>query len=295
MIKLFFDTDSEINLELAKEVGIENNAIRFPYTLDDEVYYADLGQTYDPNWFFSKLRSGSLPTTSALNGEEFKDYFEPEFKKGNEILYVSFGTNFSATFNMMDQAITELKVKYPNLKFTRYDTKAISLGTGILVLQAAKLLNKGKTTQQIVKKLDEIAPFVNMEFVVDDLMYLKKGGRLTAGKAIMGTILQMKPIIKLTEAGKLEPFKSVQGKTKAVRTIVDDAILNADENADSPLFILHGDCLEEVRRYTAMIKEKRPDLNVIQLDIGPVIGTHCGPSTIGLAYIGRTKKPQGKY
>ena len=73
MIKLFFDTDSEINLELAKEVGIENNAIRFPYTLDDEVYYADLGQTYDPNWFFSKLRSGSLPTTSALNGEEFKD------------------------------------------------------------------------------------------------------------------------------------------------------------------------------------------------------------------------------
>ncbi|HQC54219.1 MAG TPA: DegV family protein [Clostridia bacterium] len=295
MIKLFFDTDSELTFELAKKVGIENNVIRFPYTLDGEIYYADLGQTYDPSWFFGKVRAGSIPTTSALNGEEFKEYFEPEFKNGNEVLYVSFGTNFSATFSMMDQAINELKIKYPNLKFTRYDTKAISLGTGILVLQAAKLLNKGKTTQQIIKKLDEIAPFVHMEFVVDDLLFLKRGGRLTTGKAIMGTILQLKPIIKLTEAGKLEPFQSVQGKAKARQIIVDNAIQNADGNADSPVFILHGDCLEEVSRYTSLIKNKRPDLDVVQLDIGPVIGTHCGPGTIGLCYVAKNKKPQGKY
>lgn len=295
MIKLFFDTDSELTLDLAKEVGIENNAIRFPYSIDGEMYYADLGQTYDPNWFFGKIKDGATPTTSALNGEEFKTYFEPEFEKGNEVLYVSFGTNFSATFGMMDKAIEELKVKYPKLKFTRYDTKAISLGTGILVLEAAKYLNEGKTTSQIIKLLDQLSPYLNMEFVADNLMYLKRGGRLTSGKAIMGTILQMKPIIKLTDAGKLESFQTVQGKTKAVRMIVDNAISNADASYGASLFILHADVKDEATRYKEMIKAARPDLKVTMLDVGPVIGSHCGLGTIGLCYLSKVARPEGKY
>lgn len=294
MISFFYDTDSELNLALAKEYGIENNAIRFPYSICNETFYADLGQTFDKTWFYGKINEGNVPTTSALNSEEFREYFEPEFEKGNEVFYVSFGTKFSAAFSMMDQAIEDLKKKYPKLKFTRYDTKAISMGTGLLVITAAKALSEGKSVNEVCKILDKLTPFINISLVVDDLSFLKRGGRLSAGKAFLGGILQLKPVIKLTKAGTLEPFQSISGKNKALKTIVQDAIENAKINSELPVIIMNANSLDDALHIETMIKHSRPDVKIIQMDVGPVIGTHCGPGSIGLCFLGNERPESNK-
>jgi DegV family protein with EDD domain len=294
MISFFYDTDSEINLEIAKEYGIENNAIRFPYSICGETFYADLGQTFDKKWFYSKINEGNVPTTSALNSEEFREYFEPEFEKGNEVFYVSFGTKFSAAFSMMDKTIEELKKKYPKLKFTRYDTKAISMGTGLLVISAAKALSEGKTVPEVIKLLDQLTPFINASLVVDDLSFLKRGGRLSAGKAFLGGILQLKPVIKLTKAGTLEPFQSISGKNKALKTVTQEAIENAKVNSELPFIIMNANCPEDALHIETVIRQSRPDLKIIQVDVGPVIGTHCGPGSIGLCFLGNERPESTK-
>lgn len=294
MISFFYDTDSELSFEIAQKYGIENNAIRFPYTLCGENFYADLGQTFDSNWFYGKINEGHVPTTSALNIEEFKEYFEPEFAKGNEVFYVSFGTKFSAAFEMMDRAIEELRQKFPNLKFTRYDTKAISMATGLLVIEAAKALNNGKSTQEIVKLLDELTPKINISIVVDDLNFLKRGGRLSAGKAFIGGILQLKPIIKLTKAGSLEPFQSISGRNKALKIITQELIENIQKESHIPLVIMNANCTEDAKHVGEIIAQARPDIEILQMNVGPVIGTHCGPSAIGFCYLGNERPESSK-
>jgi DegV family protein with EDD domain len=294
MISFFYDTDSEVDLALATKYGIENNAIRFPYSICGETYYADLGQTFDQTWFYNKINEGFVPTTSALNGEEFKEYFEPEFAKGNEVYYVSFGTKFSAAFSMMDKAIEELKVKYPDLKFTRYDTKAISMATGLLVVAAAKALSQGKTTKEVSKILDELSPKINISLIVDDLNFLKRSGRLSAGKAFMGGILQLKPIIKLTNLGTLEPFQSISGRNKALKLMTQEIIESVKTKSELPLIIMNANCKDEALHISSIIANARPDIEILNMNVGPVIGTHCGPSSIGFCYLGNERPASNK-
>ena len=211
MIHFFYDADSEMSLETAVKYGIDNRDyfIKMPYSISGENYYCDLLTTEVSSEFFKKVRAGEMPSTSALNSEEYKRIFEPAFSEGGEILYVSFSSAMSATFDHLEVALKELKRKYPDVMFTRYDSKAISMGAGLAVLAAAKCLQSGKSVAETVRHLDELVPRINITIVADDLNYLKRGGRLTAVKALLGTVLQIQPIIKLTTAGTLIPTINV--------------------------------------------------------------------------------------
>ena len=154
MIHFFYDADSEMSLAVAKEFGIDDPKyfIKMPYTISGELKYCDLITPELSTSFFKKVRAGEMPSTSALNAEEYKEIFEPAFREGGDILYVSFSSAMSATFNHMNIAVKELKEKYPTVTFTRIDSKAISMGTGLAVIAAAKMLKAGKS-------VDEIATF----------------------------------------------------------------------------------------------------------------------------------------
>ncbi len=287
MLHFFYDADSEMSLAVAKEFGIDDPRyfIKMPYTISGELKYCDLLTPEVSDAFFKKLRAGEMPSTSALNAEEYKEIFEPAFREGGDILYVSFSSKMSATFEHMDLAVKELKQKYPAVTFTRIDSKAISMGAGLAVIAAAKAVKAGKSVAEIVKYMDELIPRINITIVADDLNYLKRGGRLTAIKALFGTMLQIKPIIKLTTAGTLIPTTNVTGRNKALMTMVAEVADRLSETDDLPVFIMQGDCPAEAERVRAKLQSLVPGADIRVQDVGPVIGTHCGPGTIGICFI----------
>ena len=280
----FIDTDSELNYEHVKSLGIDTKVIRMPYSIDDEEIFADITE-FNSKEFFDKLRNGSKASTAGLNVADYINYFEPYVAQGEEIFYISFGASFSGTFNYLDMALKELKEKYPNMKFTRFDTNAISLATGIQIMAGARMLKEGKSVEEVVAELTELSKKVNLSIVADDLQYLKRGGRLSAGKALIGSILKVKPYIKLTQDGKLRPVASVPGRNKALMMAINDTA-NEAIDVKLPIVIMNADCNADAERAKARLNELRPELDVWICDIGPVIGAHCGPGALGIIYVG---------
>ncbi|MDR0697486.1 MAG: DegV family protein [Christensenellaceae bacterium] len=288
MATLIFDSNSELLWTKAKELNL-NNCIRMPYTICDTEYFYDLGEKYDAPWFFNLVRQGNIPITSALNPENYKTYFEPFFKKGEEILYISFSTKMSGTFAYLDTAIAELKAKYPDVKYTRYDTKAISMATGLQVYLAAKAFNEGKSIAEIIKLLDDISPRTHITLIVDDLQHLRRGGRLNTIQTLIGGVLKIKPVIKLLEDGTLGAKDKVNGLNKAIHYLANDAVANAQDKY--PIVVHDADSQIEGDRLGLMIKDKLPDAEIWRQSVGPVIGAHCGPGAIAICYIGSNNRP----
>ncbi len=294
MIHLLYDSDCELNLDIAKEYGIESDYhhIKMPYIIQNRTQLCELITEESSNEFFSLVKAGNMPSTAALNPMEYTQILEPYFKNGDEMLYIAFSSNMSGTFNNLKIALDDLQAKYTNAKFVRFDTKAISMSAGILVLTAKKLIDEGKSIEEIVSFLDDLVMKVNCSIIADDLMYLKKGGRLTAMKALLGTMLQLKPIIKLTTAGTLIPTTNVAGRNKALMTIMKEVADSVDQVEKYPIIIMHGDCLQDAYRMEAKLQSLIPNVKIIKQYIGPVIGSHCGPGTAAIIYVSKENRPK---
>ncbi len=290
MSVFFMDTDCELPLQVVKDLGIKN-MILMPYTICNEEYFYDFGESYNPKEFFTLIRNGNMPITSGLNVEIYKDYFEPFFKQGEDILYVSFSSKMSGTFKYLDMAIAELSEAYPAAKFRRVDTKAISMAAGLIVYVAAKMFNEGTPNDKIAEFLETFIPRVNAVFSPNDLFHLKRGGRLSGFTATMGTLLQIKPIIRLNDEGALYSAAKTNGRNKALKYICDEVIQNVRDTDKYPIIILNADCPNDAEKIEAKIRVAYPDADVWSCPVGPVIGTHCGPDTIACCYVGTNRNP----
>lgn len=279
----FTDTDCELWYTDAEKYNI--NIIGMPYTLDEEEKFYDMGKNTDFKHMYNRMREGALPITSALNPQDYLDYFEPVLAKGEDILYVHFSDRLSGTFNYMKLAIDELLEKYPERKITVFNTLNISTGAGFLALEAGKLHYEGKSDEEIIEFLTDLAPKVLTTFVVDSLSHLKRGGRISATSAIIGGLLNIKPILKITKEGTIEKVATAKGMKKAISMLVGDCVEKAIMTDKYPVYIMDADN-EEMGAYAeAQLKEKFGDsVEVRRLPIGPVIGAHCGPGTVGLVY-----------
>ena len=284
---LLCDSNGELWFDKVKELGMDY--ISMPYCYCDKEYSYDLGENTDFAAFYSAVRAGNVPKTMALNPENYKDILTPYFKAGQDVLYVSFSHAMSGTFNQLDAALLELKEQFPERKCTVFDTKSISLGAGIQMLAAAEKKQQGATEEEIVEFLKDFTNKVCVYFSVDDLMHLKRGGRLSAVSAVAGTILNIKPILTTNEKGGLSVFEKAKGRRNALRNLAQKVI---DELTDTayPVYVLDADCKGEGDELAALIKEKRPDANIVRQIVGPVIGSHCGPGTLGVIFIG-DKRP----
>ena len=282
MSVLLCDSNCELWYTTVKELGIDY--IPMPYLYNDREYFYDLGENTDFAAFYSAVRAGAVPKTQALNPENYKDVLEPYFAAGEDVLYISFSHAMSGTFAQLDAAISELKQKYPNRKCTVFDTKSISLGTGIQVKAAAELKNKGASDEEIISFLNDFTNRVAVYFVVDDLMHLKRGGRLSATSAVVGTLLSIKPMLTINAGGGLSVYEKVSGRKKAVRSLCEK-VARTITDYNYPVYVLDADCKEEGDELAAMIKARRPEADIVRQTVGPVIGSHCGPGTLGVIFI----------
>ena len=282
MSVLLCDSNCELWYTTVKELGIDY--IPMPYLYNDREYFYDLGENTDFAAFYSAVRAGAVPKTQALNPENYKDVLEPYFAAGEDVLYISFSHAMSGTFAQLDAALSELKQKYPNRKCTVFDTKSISLGTGIQVKAAAELKNKGASDEEIISFLNDFTNRVAVYFVVDDLMHLKRGGRLSAASAAVGTLLSVKPVLTTNSQGGLSVLEKVSGRKKAVRSLCEK-VARTITDYNYPVYVLDADCKEDGDELAAMIKAHRPEADIVRQTVGPVIGSHCGPGTLGVIFI----------
>ncbi len=282
MSVLICDADGELWFTRQEELGLDY--ISMPYSIDGNIYYYDLGKNTDLKKFYDDMRNGAAPTTMALNPAEYVDILEKYFSQGEDLLYVSFSHKMSGTFNQLQTALNELKDKYPERKCVVFDTNSISMGAGIQMEYAAMLRNDGATDDEILAKLAEFTHKVAMYFIVDDLVYLKRGGRLSAFAAFAGNLLGLKPILTTDAEGGLNAVEKITGKRKAIKAIAEK-VANTLEQTDMSVYIMDADCRADAELLAKLIVEKRPDAKIVHQMIGPVIGSHCGPGTIGVIFV----------
>ncbi len=282
MSVLICDADGELWFTRQEELGLDY--ISMPYSINGDIYYYDLGKNTDLKKFYDDMRAGAVPTTMALNPQEYIDILEKYFSAGEDVLYVSFSHKMSGTFGHLETALAQLKEKYPDRKCIIFDTNSISLGAGIQMDYAATLRNDGASDEEILAKLSEFTHKVAMYFIVDDLVYLKRGGRLSAFGAFAGNLLGLKPILTVDAEGGLCAVEKIAGKRKAIKNIAEK-VANTLSDSSFSVYVVDADSAADGDLLAQLIKEKRPDANVTRQMVGPVIGSHCGPGTIGVIFV----------
>ncbi len=287
MSKYIITTESNSEIPFEWEDQNDFGVLRMPYTIDDVERFYDLGRETDIPGFFNRMREKTVVTTAQRNPHEIVEYFEPYLKKGYDILHIAFSSKLSGTFNNELIARDELLLKYPERRIEIIDTLAISMPLGIIVGKALEMRNSGHSLDDVKTWVETHKLSACALFVVDNLEYLRRGGRITNFAAFMGTALQLKPIITITPDGFLQPIAKVKGRRKAVKYMIDkckNTILNPE---DQEIYILHADCEDEALKLRDMIMEEIKPKDAILRWVGPVIGSHCGPGTLAVVYFAK--------
>ena len=285
-----FMTDSDSDLPFSYVDELDMTMVYMPYIIDGKEYFDDLGRDGKQKEYFDNMRAGATPVTSLLPQAVYEEYFEPIFQEGKDILFVSFSSQLSGTIRNIYAAREELLEKYPERKMIVVDTLSISAPQTILILKAHALYREGKSMEEVAAWLEENKLKAQAWFTVDDLVYLKRGGRISAVAAAVGSMLDLKPIITETKEGKLVSTEKVRGRKQALRVLVDKAVENIDDPANADVIILHADAPEDAARVESKLKEKLPELPQIDTYyVGPVIGAHCGPGTVAVCFFGKER------
>ena len=284
------DSDSDLPYHLKAEYNIP--VVYMPYALNGKEYFDDLGQTLDHKSYFDAMRSGANPVTSALNEESYLEYFEPVLKSGKDLLFVAFSSKLSCTLQAAQAARAKLLEEYPDRKITIVDTLSISGPMALLVLKAHEMYRAGTSMEEVAAWLEANKLRAQAYFTVDDLKYLKRGGRISGAAAAVGTMLDLKPVIIEASDGTLQAGEKIRGRKKALAYLVDSMLKAEPDPAESPLLILNADAPEDAERMKASIEQKLPGAEIMIEHVGPVIGAHAGPGTVALCFIGKeNRKP----
>lgn len=283
MYTIIINSSTDLTEEMRKRFDFKVAPLKF--TIQGKEYVNDLEyQSMDVKAFYSLLREGKVATTSQLNVAEYEDLIEEEFKKGNDVLIMAFSSALSGTYNSARIAVENFQNK--EQKVYLVDTKSASLGEGLLAYIAGIKKEEGYTIEELYKYIENIKLNVAHWFTVDDLMFLKRGGRLGGASAIIGSILSIKPILHVDIEGRLVPMSKERGRKRALQALVNKIIETHDSKLGMDVFISHGDDIEAANTLKEKIEALNLGLQVSLINyIGPVIGAHAGPGTIAVFFL----------
>ena len=279
------DSSADLGAELVQQLDVQ--VLPLSFILNQHTYhnYPD-NREMDPHLFYEKLRAGEVATTAAVNVAEYVDAVEPLLQAGHDVLILAFSSGLSTTYNSSAIAVEELREKYPDRKVYTVDTLCASLGQGLLVYLAAQERARGKTIEEVRDWAEANKLHLCHQFTVDDLHFLKRGGRISATTAVLGSMLQIKPVLHVDDEGHLINIAKARGRQASLKALVDKMEQTAIDPAAQTVFISHGDCLEDAQAVAQMVKDRMGVKEVYLNHIGPVIGAHAGPGTVALFYVG---------
>mgnify|MGYP003773022809 CR=1 FL=1 len=288
--KTIIITDS--NCDLSEKYLSENNipVIPFHFTLKGQDYEDNFGKSISYKEFYDELRKGEMSTTSQITPYTYEEYFRKYVAEGYSVIYIGFSSALSESFNHSISAKNMISSDIPEADISLIDSKAASVGQGLLVVKAADMLRQGKSKEEIVDWVEKNKLRVNHWFTVDSLDHLKRGGRLSAASAVVGTVLNVKPILIVDQYGKLVPVKKVRGRKKAIQELFAELMNSGVDAHEQSVYISHGDCSEDAEYLKNLIIDKLGIKNVAVNYLGPIIGTHTGPGLLALMFIGAERK-----
>ena len=256
------------------------------YTIEGKTY--DRENPLDVREFYAKMRGGSMPTTSQVNPEQAKAAFTACLKEGKDVLYIAFSSGLSGTCGSGMVAAQEIQEEgeYPERKIVVIDSLSASLGEGLLVHKAVMLKEAGKSMEEVADWVENNKLHLCHWFTVDDLHFLKRGGRVSAATAVLGSMLQIKPVLHVDDAGHLINMAKARGRAASLSALVDHMEQSAIDPGQQVVFISHGDCPEDAQAVADDVKARFGVKTIVINYVGPVIGAHSGPGTVALFFLG---------
>lgn len=280
------DTACDIKPATLNAWGVEYCSLTFQFN-DSETIYSN--NDMDVTAFYDKMRAGGVAKTSAINTDTFEKAFEKFLAEGKDLLYLGFSSGLSATFNSGRLAAEALREKYPDRKILAVDSLAASAGFGLLVYLVAKERDKGATVEEAAAFAESIKLNMCHWFTVDDLDYLKRGGRVSPAVAFFGNKLGIKPVMHVDNEGHLINVSKVRGRKNAIAALAKALGESAIDPAGGTVFISHGDCQADVDALAEILKKDYNAKVELVTDVGPVIGAHTGPGVLALFFVGKER------
>lgn len=282
---LITDSSADLSQEMVQELGV--TVLPLSFTIQGKTYrnYPD-NREMDLPLFYDMLRAGELATTSAVNVAEYTQAVEPILQEGKDVLILAFSSGLSSTYQASVLAAGELREKYPDRKIYTVDTLCASLGQGLLVYLAVQEQRKGKSIEEVRDWAEETKLHLCHQFTVDDLHFLKRGGRISATTAVVGSMLQIKPVLHVDNEGHLINIGKARGRQASLKALVDKMEKTVTEEGRKTVFISHGDCRKDAVTVADMVRERFGTQDIRINFVGPVIGAHSGPGTLALFYLG---------
>lgn len=283
---IFTDSGCDIKPEVLEEWGVYYKSLTFRFT-DSDKEYSNADMTTSE--FYAKMREGGVAKTAAVNSKVFSEEFEKILSEGKDILYLGFSSGLSTTYNSAAIAAAELAGKYPDRKIITVDTLAASAGEGLAVYLTNEKKKAGATVEEAAQYAREICPKICHWFTVDDLVYLKRGGRVSPTVAFVGNLLGIKPVLHVDDAGHLISRSKVRGRRNSIMALADKYGELAETVGEGTVFISHGDCIKDAEELSRILLEKYGAKVEIITDVGTVIGAHSGPGTLALFFVGKNR------
>ena len=265
-----------------QEKGVE--CLRLGFVMGGVEYYGEGGQDISLQTFYARLRAGELPTTYQITPDVAKEHIERYAKMGQDVLAVAFSSGLSGTANSYAVAAKELMAAYPDRKIFVVDSLCASMGQGLLLHYVLEKADAGATIEETYEYAEELKCKIDHEFTVNDLFHLKRGGRVSSTAAVVGSMLNVKPILHVSNEGKLTPTGKVMGRKKALKRLVENMVELADITDEDPIYISHADCEDDAKDLAEMVKKCFPANQLVMEYIGPVIGSHSGCGTVALFF-----------
>ena len=256
----------------------------FSFDGEDKEY---IGTDISNHDFYDRMRQGAHARTAAINADTFARAFTPILEEGKDILYVAFSSGLSTTVNSAHMAAEELKEQHPDRKIVIVDTLAASAGGGLMVYMAVAKENEGATIEENAAYMESLVPQHCIWFTVDDLEYLKRGGRVSSLVAFAGGVLGIKPIMQMDEEGHLVKVSTARCRKKAIEALAEKYAELSYEEKNTPIFISHAEAENDAKQLADILKQRHGAEVTLITEIGPVIGSHAGPGTIALFFIGK--------
>ena len=285
------DSGCDLSKSVLDEWQIKSCPLNFRFDGADEEY-PDGGMPAKE--FYKKMRDGEVAKTSAVNVAAFIEEMDKTLSEGYDILYLGFSSALSTTFNSARLASSELEAKYPERRIIVIDTLAASAGEGLLLYLAAEKRDAGASIEETADFINGLIPKLCHLFTVDDLTYLKRGGRVSPSVVAVGNLLGIKPVLYVDDEGRLTPHSKVRGRRAAIQAMAEKFGELAEDRLTGNVFISHGDCEGDANELKRILAEKYGATVKLITDVGAVIGSHSGPGTLALFFIGKKRPDKGR-
>lgn len=282
---IFTDTGADLALDLLAKWDVHCACLTFKFTDEDTVY---LNNELPPKEFYQAMREGRQAKTAAVNSETFRMMFEEELQKGRDVLYLGLSSGISNTYNAGRIAAEQLREEYPDRKILAVDPLSASAGLGMWVAMAVEMRDSGKTIEETAKYIEDNRLSMCHWFTVDDLVYLKRGGRINPAVAFVGGMLGIKPVMHVDNEGHLANVNKVRGRRAAIRAMAERYAALALDKKEGMIYISQADCMADAEALVADIQALTGRTKGADhiTDVGTVIGSHSGPGTLALFFLG---------